>query len=126
MNRITAVWAIALASASLALVAGCNGAQFSQPPPPDSGPPCSTLSPIISCDAGGPPSATACTADPSSSDSVVARIPTGNYPENCSVQFYFDDFGGTCSAAHIPCLCNLTAAGAQWTPCADAGISGLP
>ena len=125
MNRITAVWATAVAFASLALVAGCNGAQFTEPAQPDAGPPCSTLAPIIGCDAGGPASASACTAEPASSDSVVARIPAGNYPVGCSVQYYFDDFGGVCSAAKIPCLCLAGDAGAQWSACADAGVSGL-
>jgi hypothetical protein len=126
MNRITAVLATALAFASLAFVAGCNGAQFTEATPPDSGVACSTINPIISCDAGGPAAANACTAEPTSSDTVVARIPTGNYPVNCTVQFYFDSFGGDCSPAPIPCKCQATDAGAQWSPCADAGISQTP
>ncbi len=130
MNRLTAAWPVALGFASLALVAGCNGAEFTQPPPPDAGPPCSTIAPIIRCDAGGPASVNACTAEPAASDTVVSRIPSGNYPVGCSVQFYFSDFGGGCAPAPNPCTCLAgsgsgdASAPAQWSSCADAGISG--
>jgi hypothetical protein len=125
MNRNTSAWATALAFVSLAFVAGCNGAQFNEAPSADAGPLCSTLAPIITCDAGGPASPNSCTAEPTSSDVVVARIPPGNYPAGCRVQFYFGGFGGGCLAAHYPCTCLADDAGAQWGACADAGTSGV-
>jgi hypothetical protein len=136
MNRILSACALAAAFASLSVVAGCNSAQFSEAPAQDAGQQCSTYSPIIEdtatqrpCDAGGPPSVNACTADPTSSDTVVARIPAGNYPVNCQVQFYFTAYGGGCSPADNPCVCLAGDGGpdgsaqAQWSNCQDAGLN---
>jgi hypothetical protein len=125
MNRFTVLVLGALALGSLPLVAGCNGAQYMSQAPLDAGPPCSSIPVIISCDAAAPPSATACTAEPTSSDPNVARIPNGNYPAGCEVQFYFDDLSGGCEAARNPCTCLATDGGAQWSNCADAGITPI-
>jgi hypothetical protein len=130
MNRITAALTLAVASASLALLAGCNSAPYTTPPAQDAGPLCSTLAPIIQCDAGGPASASVCVADPTSSDTVVAQIPTGNYPVGCTVQFYFEAYGGGCTPADNSCTClsgdagpDANAPAGQWSNCQDAGLS---
>lgn len=120
---------LALAGAAL----GCNGAQQKTPPPYDSGVPCTAIAAIYTdCDAAAPVAPGTCTTSASSSDPTVARIPAGNYPVGCQVQFYFEDVqaGGSCDPAVNECSCLPGDAGGgdaasvpgYWTNCADAGF----
>lgn len=116
---------------------GCNSAEVSVPPPIDAGPPCSTLpTQYKGCDAGPQAAVAMCVADTTSSDPTVARIPAGQYPVGCQVQFYFTDLaaGGSCGPAPNPCICLPNDAGAsedggplpgQWSNCADAGFASI-
>ncbi len=125
------------ALASAALTFGCNGAQLNVPPPYDAGPPCSSLAPLFrACDAGASESVATCSADPTSTDLIVAQIPAGSYPVQCQVQFYFTDLaaGGSCAPAPNPCTCLPADAGTaedggplpgHWSDCSDAGLASI-
>jgi hypothetical protein len=118
---------------SVAVVLCCNGAGLAYAPPIEASTSCADYLPVYTnCEAGSSTTAQAsfCSADPTSSDPNVARIPDGGYPVGCQVQFYFDDNGGGCSGAQNPCTCLAGDAGGDdaqapghWSNCADAGQS---
>jgi len=115
----------------LALGIGCNTAQVTQPAIIDAGPPCATIPPQITCDAGEvTPGAcegqVTVTLDFPDASNV---IPAGSFKLGCQATFYVQDPASPTCLLPPSCVCGPPDAGVAddaGEGASDGGVTATP